>query len=191
MLELVPEQRVVLRNCSWETYERILAEHTDQSAPRFTYDRGDLEVMSPSPPHERANLFLALLIFEACAELGLDAYGLGSTTQRDARLEKGVEPDSSFAFSNSNHPDIAIEIEVSRAAIDKLPICAALGIAEVWRYDLKKLTFLRLVEGTYQPIERRAFLPFTSQELSELLAQAGERSHTAWIRHVRAWLKSR
>ena len=31
------EQRVVLHNVSWETYERLLAEHADYSAPRFAY----------------------------------------------------------------------------------------------------------------------------------------------------------
>ena len=34
------EQRMVLHNVRWETYERLLAEQADSSAPRFTYDRG-------------------------------------------------------------------------------------------------------------------------------------------------------
>lgn len=46
-----PDQRVVLDNISWELYEGILEAHRDQSAPRFTYDRGRLEIMSPSPEH--------------------------------------------------------------------------------------------------------------------------------------------
>jgi hypothetical protein len=35
-----PEQRIVLRNVSWETYERLLTDHTERSNPRFTYDHG-------------------------------------------------------------------------------------------------------------------------------------------------------
>jgi Uma2 family endonuclease len=31
-------------------------------------------------------------------------------------------------------PDLAIEVDVSRSSIDKLAICAAIGIPEVWRY---------------------------------------------------------
>src|SRR5438128_666828 len=50
-----PEQRVVLRNVSWETYERLLTENLERSSPRFTYDRGAHESMSPSAEHERYN----------------------------------------------------------------------------------------------------------------------------------------
>ena len=36
------EQRVVLNNVRWETYERLLEDYLDSSAPRFTYDQGVL-----------------------------------------------------------------------------------------------------------------------------------------------------
>lgn len=36
----VPEQRIVLHDISWDTYERILNAHKDRSVPRFTYDSG-------------------------------------------------------------------------------------------------------------------------------------------------------
>ena len=49
----LPEQRVVLHNVSWETYERILAEHIDCSSPRFTFDHGELEIVTLSAEHER------------------------------------------------------------------------------------------------------------------------------------------
>lgn len=34
------EGRVLLRNVSWETYERFIDEREERSAPRFFYDRG-------------------------------------------------------------------------------------------------------------------------------------------------------
>ena len=43
-----PEERVLLRDVSWETYERLLREQGDRRTPRFTHDRGRLEIMSPS-----------------------------------------------------------------------------------------------------------------------------------------------
>ncbi len=43
-----PEQRVVLRNVSWETYERLLEENPESRSPRFTYDDGDLERVAQS-----------------------------------------------------------------------------------------------------------------------------------------------
>ena len=45
------EQRVVLHNIGWATYERLLADNENNSTPRFAYDRGELEIMSPSPEH--------------------------------------------------------------------------------------------------------------------------------------------
>jgi len=48
------EQRENLPNVSWETYERLLADHLDASAPRFACDKGVLEIASPSGLHERS-----------------------------------------------------------------------------------------------------------------------------------------
>ncbi len=54
-----PEQRVILHDVTWETYEQLLANFADRSAPRFSYDRGVLEIVSPTPRHEKDNLVLA------------------------------------------------------------------------------------------------------------------------------------
>ncbi len=34
------EHRILLRNASWETYERLLAEREEHRSPRFFYERG-------------------------------------------------------------------------------------------------------------------------------------------------------
>ena len=47
------EQRVVLHNISWRTYADLLDAHANRSAPRFTYDMGELEARSPLPERER------------------------------------------------------------------------------------------------------------------------------------------
>ena len=78
---------------SWNTYERLLEDHENNSAPRFTYDRGELEIMSPSPEHEAVNRSIALLVGFVAAEMGIDVYDLGSTTFRREDLERGFEPD--------------------------------------------------------------------------------------------------
>lgn len=40
-------------NVAWDACARLLRDHANASAPRFTYDRGTLEIMSPLPEHER------------------------------------------------------------------------------------------------------------------------------------------
>jgi Uma2 family endonuclease len=57
------EQRVKLE-VTWETYERLLAEHPDRAGPRFTYSEGVLEIMVVSAEHEQPNRILARLVEE-------------------------------------------------------------------------------------------------------------------------------
>lgn len=45
------EHRVILHDTSWETYVRLMKERGENRVPRFTYDRGELEIMSPSTEH--------------------------------------------------------------------------------------------------------------------------------------------
>jgi Uma2 family endonuclease len=71
------DQRVILHNISWETYERLLDERGDSTAPRLTYNRGELEMMSPSPEHEKFNRRIAQLVLAVAEELGIEAEDLG------------------------------------------------------------------------------------------------------------------
>lgn len=189
MLELVPEQRIVFPSCSWETYERILADHADQSAPRLTYDRGVLEIMSPSPEHENAGERIKEIVLTACVEFGIKVRLLGSATQKRAELQKGAEPDSSYSFHGRNEPDLVIEVEVTRSALDKLSIFAALGVRELWRYDLESLSIYLLQEGTYARSERSSFLPLDAAEVAERLSRPGDDAE--WTREVRRWLQAK
>jgi Uma2 family endonuclease len=91
-----PDQRIVLRNVSWETYERLLAEHAGSSNPRFTYDRGVLEIVNPSAEHEELSHVLTLLVNVVAEELDIDIRDSGSTTFRREDLARGFEPDSCF-----------------------------------------------------------------------------------------------
>jgi Uma2 family endonuclease len=65
------EQRGVLHDAGWDTYERLLADNQNNSAPRFAYDRGELEIMSPSPEHEKFNRRIAQLVLAVGEEMGV------------------------------------------------------------------------------------------------------------------------
>src|SRR5262249_29364106 len=90
-----PEERVIL-NVSWETYERLLAEHVDSPGTRFTYDRGLLEIIVVYLGHENPNWALARLAEVVATETNRDFLASGSVTCKRKDLEKGFEPDSSF-----------------------------------------------------------------------------------------------
>ena len=48
ILKSPPKGRVTLRNVGWETYRMLVEEDPDRSGPRIFYDRGLLEIVSPS-----------------------------------------------------------------------------------------------------------------------------------------------
>lgn len=197
MLQFASEQRVLLDPCSWETYERIVADLADRSSPRLTYCDGALELMSPSPEHEELNEAVKKLVDVYCEELGIELRPLGSATHRRFSLQKGVEPDAAFYFRDVTRdpltvgPDLAVEVELSRSALDKLPIFRELRIQEVWRCRLEGVHILRFTGTDYERAERSAFLPLDAVTLSDHLQARLTRSRSEWVRDLRsAILKS-
>lgn len=194
------EQKILLSNVSWETYERLLEDHLDSSAPRFTFDRGMLEIMSPSPEHEKLNRRIALLVQAVTEEMGVESEDLGSTTFRREDLERGFEPDSCFYIQNEEQvrgkdridlavdppPDLVIEVDITSPSINKLPIYAQLGVPEVWRYDGVKLEILRLGDARYAEVtESTVLLSLTSSVLTGLMERSKSLRRTVWLREVR------
>ncbi len=95
-----PVQRIVLSNISWNTYECLLADYANSSVPHFTYDRGLLEIMSPSIEHEEDNRTLATVVEIVAEERETDFRNIGSTTFKRQDLQRGFEPDKGFYIRN-------------------------------------------------------------------------------------------
>jgi Uma2 family endonuclease len=199
-----PEQRVVLRNVSWETYERLLTDHENSSVPHFTYDRGVLEIMSPLPEHEKYNRTIALAVEVLAEEMGIDVDDLGSTTFRRRDLQRGFEPDSCFYIQNEERirgkaridltvdppPDLVIDI--TSPSLNKFPIYARLGVPEVWRYDGERLDIFELESGEYvERAESIALSSLTSDVLSRFVREGLTLGRRDWMRKVREWARSR
>ena len=193
------EQKVLLSNVSWETYERLLKDHLDSSAPRFTYDRGMLEILSLSPEHEKLNHHIAQLVLAVTEEMDIEAQDLGSTTFRREDLGRGFEPDSCFYIHNEEKirgkdridltvdppPDLVIEVDITSPSVNKLPIYARLGVPEVWRYDGRKLDILHLENDGYVEVsESVALSPLKSTTLSGLVERSKSARRTVWLREV-------
>jgi Uma2 family endonuclease len=198
----VPEQRIVLRNVSWETYERLISEHADCGAPRFTYDRGALEIMSPSEDHERYNLKIADLLGAVADEMDIEVEGLGCATFRREELERGFEADSCFYVQHREKvqgkehidletdppPDLVIEIDITHPSIDKLALYAKFGVPEVWRYDGVRLEIFRWVSGGYEAAQESAVFPGVSAAaVTELMRSGKALGRTGWLRLCRTW----
>lgn len=167
------EQRIVLNHVSWDTYERLLSDHMDASAPRFTYDRGALEIMSPSTEHEELKENLAAIADALAEEWGIDFRRLGSTTFRKRDLEGGVEPDACFYLQNADRirgkreidlmsdlpPDLVIEVVITNPWLDKMAVYARPGVPEVWRNCGQNVRIFQLRGSATKRAPRAVFCP--------------------------------
>lgn len=195
---------IVLSGVSWELYDS-LREIEDNWHVRMTYNRGQLEMMSPSGKHEELHKIAGRLLEALTEELDIPLRSLGATTWKRKQQEFALEADECYYIKNEPAirakpeidgdsdppPDLAIEVEVSRKAIGKMPLYAMLGVAEVWRFDGGRLRAYRLTpEGKYAECERSVNLPFLcAAELSLFLQPHHDVGETAWIRSFRVWVR--
>ena len=198
------ESRIILHGISWETYERLLAEHVESAGPRFTYDDGMLEIMILSVEHEKPNRTLALFVEVLAEESGIDVVRAGSTTFKREDLLKGFEPDSCFYIQHAEAvqgrkridltqdppPDLVIKIDVTSPSLPRFPIFAAVGVPEVWRYDGSRVQFFKLDGGQYVEAEHSLALPpLTAAVATRFLKESEETKSTVWLRRVREWAR--
>jgi Uma2 family endonuclease len=200
------ERRIVLSGISWELYEH-LRENEENWHVHMAYDRGTLELMSPSRDHELIKTLLARMIEAFTEEMGIPLCGLGSTTWKSQELAKGIEADECYYILNHHRichrreidltvdppPDLAIETEVSRSVVRRLRIYTALGIPEVWRWRKTGLTAYSFGgEGQYTEREFSLNLPMLRvKEIEPFLDFELATNQTTWIRKFRSWVRER
>jgi Uma2 family endonuclease len=189
---------------SWETYERLLADDEERRVPRMTYDQGVLELVTPSMPHDEDARTITRIVDIVAANLGTPIRSVGSTTFRRKDLERGFEPDASFYIQNEERirgqrevdltvdppPDLVLEMEMSRSALDKLPLFASVGIPEVWRCDGQRVTILILEQDRYQESSNSLAFPIlTSDILTRFLAESRTALSPDWFQAVSDWAR--
>ena len=198
------EAKVVVSNVRWETYESLLADLSDCSAPRLTYDRGELEIMSPTPKHEKVNRAIEILVSTLAAEMQIEVASLGSTTFKREDIERGFEPDSCFYCKNEMRirgkeqldltvdppPDLVFEVDITSSSIDKQSLFAQFGVPELWRYDGQAIQILVLAAGSYQSSARSMMLPFlTTDVLTDFVVEYLSLSRVQWMEKLRDWAR--
>ncbi len=201
-----PAQHAVLHGIRFETYERLLEDLADRQV-RLTYDRGVLEIMSPSHQHERIKYWIRRLVDAATEELDVAIIGGGSTTWRRQDLEKGLEPDECYWVQNEEKvrgrldldlsvdppPDLAIEVDVYATSLDRLVIYGALGVPEVWRYENGRITVhLRQEDGSYRNSDTSACFPWLPMaELNAWVVRgcSWKEDLTSFVRTFRSWVR--
>lgn len=200
------EQRVELQNVGWGTYQLLMSEREERRVPRFYYDRGVMEILSPSRRHETLGEIIALLVELLAVEMDIDLESAGSTTFKREDLLRGFEPDKCFYFSENIEsvrgkahldldagdppPDLVVELDMTSPSLDKLPIYARLGVREVWRYSEGGFVILGLEGGGYVELAESRFLPaLIPADLERFVEDGLTTKRPAWTRNVREWAR--
>jgi len=200
------EQRTVLHNISWETFEALLRDTGEDRGSRFAYDCGTLEIMTPLFEHENPKIQFDRLIFALAVELKIKIRSAGSTTLKRQPIAKGIEPDSCYYIQNEQAirgkqqldlrtdpaPDLAIEIDITSSSVNKFNIYAALSVAELWRYDGEILKFYQLMESQYIEINfSKAFPLISVSDMNRFIQQSKTMDEVDLVESFRAWVQSK
>ncbi len=202
----IAEQRTVLHNISWETFETLLAETGEDRGSRFAYEDGTLEIMTPLFEHENPKSNFGNFIVALAEELEIEIRSAGSTTLKRRIAKRGIEPDNCYYIQNElairgketlnletdPAPDLAIEIDITSSSVNKLGIYSALGIAELWRYNGRDLKFYQLREGQYIECEFSIAFPIISvSDISRFIQQSKTMGEIALLKSFRAWVRQK
>ncbi len=199
-----PVAAVVLHDISWKMYRRLRKMRANYRI-RMTYDRGELEIMSPSPLHEKIGRLLANLIAVWQLELKIPIASCGEMTISRSALKRGFEPDHCYYvqhepqmwdkmkinFKFDPPPDLAIEVEVTRKLGKKAEIYAAFRVPELWCWREDSLKVFELSpEGKYAPRATSVCLPtFPIAKAEEVVRQLGRGHETDLILSFRDWVR--
>jgi Uma2 family endonuclease len=207
LLQSTPaEQRTVLYDVSWDTFESLLKDTGENRGSRFAYDCGTLEIMTPLFEHEKPKGNFSNFIVALAEELDIELRSAGSTTLKRKIIKKGIEPDTCYYIQNEPAirgketlnletdppPDLAIEIDITSSSVNKLNIYAALGVFELWRYDGEVLQFYQLLEGNYIEINFSVAFPVISvSDMTRFIQQSKNMGEIALLKSFRAWVRGK
>jgi len=188
-------------------YTRLLNAFGEFPNIKLTYDRGELEIMSPLPQHDGDSRLLGDLVVLLVEEFGLPLRRGGSFTIRRRAKLRGLEPDECFWIQNADRmagprrynpktdppPDLALEVDVTSSSMNRMSIYRSLGVPEIWRLEDDVLTFHLLVNGGYQEIPSSVAIPLvTPADLLPTIQQARVVADEMPVfRALRQWARQR
>ena len=175
------------------------------------YDGKDVEVMASVRSTTCIKNGWAGFAELVAEELEIACTGLGQTTWKRPQIARGPEADDCYCFA----PDKLAMVDEAMAPcpecrrlsesrhghrgrylaskIDRPGIYAALGVAEVWRFDgddSRVLFDRRCDDGTYQTAEVSGFLPVRPEEVRRWVLEEERRDGSQWARRLRDWVRA-
>jgi Uma2 family endonuclease len=202
-LDVPPGQRVKFHDVGWKEFEAILEELGEHRGTRIAYDNGILEIMNPLPEHESDKEIVSDLLKAFLEECDIEFWTLGSTTFKNPRTLKGLEPDQCFYIQNEAAirekkrldlsidppPDLALEIDITSRTHPET--YAALSVPELWRREGDRIQVYVLQSGQYIEIDDSS--TFSGWYLHTVIPQYVEQSRSVGrnktMRAFRTWIR--
>jgi Uma2 family endonuclease len=203
------EERGVVRNVSWEFYDRISDAIGEQSHIRVAYDGKDMEIMNLGPKHERSKSRLGFFIYEVAMGLEIEFEPFDSTTWKRFPEQVGLESDLCYYFDQAkfkaldenvesndvrdypDNPDLAVDVDISPSQIDRPKIYAALKVFEIWLFKDGAISIEQLgPDGVYGAATSSRFLPVRPDEVTRWLADRKSSRLGDWRRRLQKWIQT-
>jgi Uma2 family endonuclease len=177
---------------TWADYERVQRMRGDGSVPRLAFDRGVLELMSPSTEHEALKSWIACLVEAWCFERDVDFSPVGSWTLKKKKDDSGVEPDECYIFGptkKKSRPDLAIEVIWTSGGIDKRDLYHRFKVRELWFWRRERLHVFAYRPRGYVEVAASEVLP--GIDLPHLLSFLDRPTTSQAVKAYRAALRRR
>jgi Uma2 family endonuclease len=158
---LTENQRFVLPGRhSWQDFKAIQGLMEQQSGLRMAYLDGVIEFMTLGEYHETIKSMIAILLGIYFWQQGIQFIPVGSATRESKEKSVSFEPDESYYLGEKKeHPDLAIEVNVTSGSPQKLEKYQRLSIREVWMWQAEKLVIYVLEGDRYQETLTSKLLP--------------------------------
>lgn len=210
------EQRVLLPNVDWQQFETLLTELGPERVARLTLMRDRLEMVTPTPDHERCTRLLESLILVLAEEAGLGVEAIAPALLKRPDIACAVEPNAVYyigphqattTLAEHNRgvidltldppPTLVVEVAMTKSQLDKLGLYETLGIQEVWRYLTKggddvlkgELRFYRLHGETLEPAtSSQVFPPLTCDRAHQFIEQSDSLGLQKALTLLRDWV---
>jgi len=158
---LTENQRFVLPGRhSWQDFKAIQGLMEQQSGLRMAYLDGVIEFMTLGEYHETIKSMIAILLGIYFWQQGIQFIPVGSATRESKEKSVSFEPDESYYLGEKKeHPDLAIEVNVTSGSPQKLEKYQRLSIREVWMWQAEKLVIYVLEGDRYQKNPTSKLLP--------------------------------
>lgn len=165
----IQEQNFILPGCyTWQQFKTIQVLIEAQGGVKISYLDGVIELMTLGETHETIKTMIGCLLEQYLFYQEIEFIPVGSATRESEENDVSFEPDESYYLGEKKeHPDLAIEVNITSGDVKKLEKYRRFKIKEVWLWQNNKFALYQLTNDRYEQIYQSNLLPELNIKLLE------------------------